>query len=98
MYDLGDASKWEFMFSTTDKPLLLIPTLDEADPLEIDDDEVLSAGRSLSWSFSLHTKDFKHPILRLLQEQLTNITIASVARVFYMFCAFLSCSLHNMRS
>ena len=42
MYDLGDASKWEFMFSTTDKPLLLIPTLDEADPLEIDDDEVLS--------------------------------------------------------
>lgn len=42
MYDLGDASKWEFMFSTTDKPLLMIPTLDEADPLEIDDDEVLS--------------------------------------------------------
>ncbi|CAH3167529.1 unnamed protein product [Porites lobata] len=39
VYDLGDASKWEFMFSTTDKPLLLIPTLDEADPLEIDDDE-----------------------------------------------------------
>jgi len=42
VYDLGDASKWEFMFSTTDKPLLMIPTLDEADPLEIDDDEVLS--------------------------------------------------------
>lgn len=42
MYDLGDASKWEFMFYTTDKPLLMIPSVDEADPLDIDDDEVLS--------------------------------------------------------
>ena len=41
MYDLGDAAKWEFMFSTTDKPLLMIPSVDEADPLDIDDDEVL---------------------------------------------------------
>ena len=40
VYDLGDASKWEFMFSTTDKPLLMIP-VDEADPLDIDDEEVL---------------------------------------------------------
>ena len=40
MYDLGDASKWEFMFSTTDKPLLMIPSVDEADPLDIDDEEV----------------------------------------------------------
>lgn len=39
MYDLGDASKWEFMFSSSDKPLLMIPTIDE-DPLDIDDDEV----------------------------------------------------------
>lgn len=28
------------MFSTTDKPLLMIP-VDEADPLDIDDEEVL---------------------------------------------------------
>jgi len=28
------------MFSTTEKPLLLIPSVDEADPLDIDDDEV----------------------------------------------------------
>lgn len=40
MYDLGDASKWEFMFSTTDKPLLMIPSVDETDPLDIDDEEV----------------------------------------------------------
>ena len=40
MYDLGDASRWEFMFSTTEKPLLLIPSVDEADLLDIDDDEV----------------------------------------------------------
>jgi len=40
MYDLGDASKWEFMFSTTDKPLLMIPSVDEADPLDLDDEEV----------------------------------------------------------
>lgn len=40
VYDLGDASRWEFMFSTTEKPLLLIPSVDEADPLDIDDDEV----------------------------------------------------------
>ena len=42
MYDLGDASKWEFMFHITDKPLLMIPSVDEADALDIDDDEVLS--------------------------------------------------------
>ena len=41
MYDLGDAARWEFMFSTSDKPLLVIPSVDEADPLDIDDDEVL---------------------------------------------------------
>jgi len=40
VYDLGDASKWEFMFSTTDKPLLMIPSVDEADPLDLDDEEV----------------------------------------------------------
>lgn len=40
VYDLGDASRWEFMFSTTEKPLLLIPSVDEADPLDIDDDEI----------------------------------------------------------
>lgn len=40
VYDLGDASRWEFMFSTTEKPLLLIPSVDEADPLDIEDDEV----------------------------------------------------------
>ena len=40
MYDLGDASKWEFMFSTTDKPLLMIPSVDETDPLDFDDEEV----------------------------------------------------------
>lgn len=40
VYDLGDASKWEFMFSTTDKPLLMIPSVDETDPLDIDDEEV----------------------------------------------------------
>lgn len=39
VYDLGDASKWEFMFSTTDKPLLMIPV--DEDPLDIDDEEVL---------------------------------------------------------
>lgn len=49
MYDLGDASKWEFMFSTTDKPLLMIPTVD--DPLEIDDDEVLSLPVTLPGPF-----------------------------------------------
>ena len=40
VYDLGDASKWEFMFSTMDKPLLMIPSVDETDPLDIDDEEV----------------------------------------------------------
>ena len=57
MYDLGDASKWEFMFSTTDKPLLMIPTVDEADPLEIDDDEVqLSLPVSIQVLFSQYKR------------------------------------------
>ena len=44
VYDLGDASRWEFMFATTDKPLLMIPSLDD-DPLDVDDDEVLLVSR-----------------------------------------------------
>ena len=39
VYDLGDASKWEFMFSTMDKPLLCIPAVEE-DILDLDEDEV----------------------------------------------------------
>ena len=41
-YDLGDASKWEFMFSTMDKPLLTIPTVDDEDILDMDEDEVMN--------------------------------------------------------
>ncbi|XP_001632291.2 dynein regulatory complex subunit 7 [Nematostella vectensis] len=38
VYDLGDASKWEFMFPGTEKPLLSIPTMED-EPLDFDDDE-----------------------------------------------------------
>ena len=38
-YDLGDCTKWEFMFPGLDKPLLQIPEADD-DLLLDDDDEV----------------------------------------------------------
>lgn len=88
MYDLGDASKWEFMFSTTDKPLLMIPTVD--DPLEIDDDEVLSLPVTLSRSFSLNTRDFKQPLYRLLQQQLINNIIASAREPCVLYVMYIS--------
>ena len=40
-YDLGDALKWEFMFPNKDKPLVVIPDVNE-DLLEVDDEEVLT--------------------------------------------------------
>ena len=40
-YDLGDALKWEFMFPKKDKPLVVIPDVNE-DLLEVDDEEVLT--------------------------------------------------------
>lgn len=39
-YDLGDATKWEFVFPTMDKPLLTIPTVDDS-ALDLDEDEVV---------------------------------------------------------
>lgn len=38
-YDLGNAEKWEFMFPSTDKPLVVIPDVNK-DLLEIEDDDV----------------------------------------------------------
>lgn len=38
-YDLGDAAKWEFLFPTSDKPLLALPAINEGS-LDLDDDEV----------------------------------------------------------
>lgn len=38
-YDLGDAAKWESMFPSTDKPLLVIPDVNE-NLLELDEEEV----------------------------------------------------------
>ena len=40
-YDLGDALKWEFMFPNKDKPLVVIPDVNE-DLLEVDNEEVLT--------------------------------------------------------
>lgn len=37
-YDLGDAAKWESMFPSTDKPLLVIPDVNE-NLLELDEEE-----------------------------------------------------------
>jgi len=37
-YDLGNAEKWEFMFPSTDKPLVVIPDVNK-DLLEIEDDD-----------------------------------------------------------
>jgi len=37
-YDLGDALRWEFMFPNTDKPLVVIPDVNE-ELLEIDNEE-----------------------------------------------------------
>ena len=39
-YDLGDCTKWEFMFPGLDKPILQIPEADD-DLLLDDDDEVM---------------------------------------------------------
>lgn len=37
-YDLGDCTKWEFMFPTNEKPVLLLP--DEDIDIEFDDEVV----------------------------------------------------------
>lgn len=38
VYDLGDPARWEFMFPGSDKPLLMLPTVDD-EPLDLEDDE-----------------------------------------------------------
>lgn len=40
-YDLGDAAKWEFLFPTSDKPVLELPSIEEGN-LDLDDEEVRS--------------------------------------------------------
>lgn len=63
-YDLGDALKWEFMFPGTDKPLLVIPNVNE-DLLEIDDEEEEVEENSIetppSWvkKIEISSKDFQ---------------------------------------
>ena len=39
-YDLGDCTKWEYMFPNTDKPLLQIPEAEEDIMEGLEDDEV----------------------------------------------------------
>ncbi|KAK3749491.1 hypothetical protein QZH41_013464 [Actinostola sp. cb2023] len=38
VYDLGDPARWEFMFPGSDKPLLMLPTMDD-EPLDLDDED-----------------------------------------------------------
>ena len=39
-YDLGDCTRWEYMFPNTDKPLLQIPEAEEDIMDGLDDEEV----------------------------------------------------------
>ena len=38
-YDLGDPANWEFVFPSTDKPLLTVPSVDD-ETLDLDEEEV----------------------------------------------------------
>ena len=40
MYDLGDATQWEFFFPNVDKPLLVVPGDEPKIDEEVDEDEL----------------------------------------------------------